>query len=191
MNFGPGAHPHSSYAQARALLTRAQSETLEMIEQYYEATRQPCPITYIAKRTGRHHETARDRIAALFAKGFVVAPGSPVTPTAPLAAPRLSKYSHVVYLLLNVRARLVKIGRTNELERRIHEIKRSVGNVVMLIGACDSFFAEGREMTELCWHRKFAASRATGEWFALTPDLRHEIAARFGLDLAAEDSSPP
>lgn len=97
--------------------------------------------------------------------------------------PRTNRYRHVVYLLLNVRAQLVKIGRTHELERRLTELKRATGQVVMLVGACDSEFGDGSIMREVCWHRRFASARVAGEWFALTPELRAEISARFGVDL--------
>jgi hypothetical protein len=164
---------------------------LKMVEQYYGATQQPCPVTYLAKRSGLHHETARERVAALFSKGFVLAPGSPVTPAFPVAIPReapgLRRHRHVIYLLLNPAARLVKIGRTIRLEDRILELKRGAGKIVMLIGACDAFVGDGDLMTELCWHRRFAAARVTGEWFSITPDLRSEITARFGIDLAHWD----
>jgi hypothetical protein len=166
---------------------------LEMVEQYYGATQQPCPVTYLAKRSGLHHETARERVAALFSKGFVLAPGSPVTPASPVAIPRdvpgRNRQRHVIYLLLNPTARLVKIGRTIRLEDRVRELKRAAGKLVMLIGACDASVGDGNLMTELCWHRRFAAARVTGEWFSITPDLRDEIATRFGIDLAHWDSS--
>lgn len=179
--------PETKWEITRRQLTLAQSSMLTMIEQYYETTRQPCPITYLAKRSGLHHETARERVAALFSKGFVLAPGSPVTPASPMALPTdrdsRRRYRHVVYLLLNPEAQLIKIGRTADLDRRLREVKRAAGQIVMLIGACDTVFEDDDIMTEVCWHRRFSASRVTGEWFAITPDLRAEIAKRFGLDL--------
>ncbi len=163
---------------------------LTQIEQYYESTQQPCPVTYLAKVAGLHHETARERVAALFSKGFVLAPGSPVTPTSPALLPRERegrRHRHVVYLLLNPRARLVKIGRTLNLERRISEVRRAAGQCVMLVGACDTTFEDEEVMTEVCWHRRFAAARLVGEWFVLTPELRGEISQRFGIDIPLQE----
>lgn len=65
----------------RIQLAPRQREVLDIIVRYYRTTAEPCPSTYIARRTGRHPSTIQEHLNALHQKGWLVTANAPATPT--------------------------------------------------------------------------------------------------------------
>lgn len=174
----------TSRYQRRQALPPRQMQVLRLIEEYWAATGEPCPASHLAKTLELHHKTVSEAVAILFSKGMVLAPGSPITPAEPEIVPRYGedgnyRVRRVVYFVLDPRARLIKIGRTGDLDMRLGALRSAHHPFLLLVGT-----VEDGAMSEPDWHRRFADSRVSGEWFSMTPAIRSELSARFGVDLA-------
>ncbi len=80
-------------------------------------------------------------------------------------APRRQSVKGYVYFLRN--EKFYKIGRSNDVARRRREVALLLPNELDEIHVIETDDPEG---IEAYWHRRFAARRARGEWFALTAD---------------------
>ena len=61
-------------------LTDRQSTILKTIDRYCEATGEPCPANYLARRLSLHHSTIQEHLARLYRKGWLRAPNAPAMP---------------------------------------------------------------------------------------------------------------
>jgi DNA-binding MarR family transcriptional regulator len=59
-------------------LTTKQRQLLEAIDGYCQATGEPCSANYLARRFAIHHTTIREHIEALYRRGWLTTPRSPV-----------------------------------------------------------------------------------------------------------------
>lgn len=119
----------------------------------------------------RHFGLRSDLIAALskrasqdenYADIAVLLPSERPTTSAEMAAPR--KVSDgFVYLIKS--GDFYKIGRSDDLERRVKQITVALPDKATLVHSIRTDDPSG---IEAYWHRRFAEKRANGEWFKLS-----------------------
>jgi len=80
--------------------------------------------------------------------------------------------SGVVYFIEAVGTGRIKIGRTNNLTRRLTELQANSPHVLLVRKTIKTY---DMRAVELELHRRFAYARAEGEWFRYTAALADEV----------------
>ena len=132
--------------------------------------RQANPAFPAQKTVARHFRTNADltsALRALAAEGGAWADLLDLLP-APSSVeqkPVRTQQEGMVYLLKS--GKHYKIGRSDDIERRFREVTIALPESVTLVHTISTDDPSG---IEAYWHRRFAAKRANGEWFALSGD---------------------
>jgi hypothetical protein len=122
------------------------------------------------EKTFERHFNGRAEMLAEFRMWLATAPGYedvaamlPDEPGAPPAGRHEAAAEGFVYLIRS--GAHYKIGRSDELERRVKQIRVALPEAATMVHAIRTDDPAG---IEAYWHRRFGDKRANGEWFKLT-----------------------
>ncbi len=134
----------------------------------YRKTEPSIPSEQAIKRHfGRRSELIAS-LAKYAAENEGYADVAPMLPDTPLSQPELPQNQKAspegsVYLIKS--GEFYKIGRSDDLERRVKEIRTAMPDKATLFHSIRTDDPSG---IEAYWHRRFADKRANGEWFKLS-----------------------
>ncbi|MGG6893817.1 GIY-YIG nuclease family protein [Rhizobium sp. BR 315] len=127
----------------------------------------PSPKTILGNFAGRVGLVAalREYVGEAAQYGDVKAMLPTITQSAPALPKGPKPVDGHVYLIRS--GEFYKIGRSDELERRVKEIRVALPDAATLLHSITTDDPPG---IEGYWHRRFADRRANGEWFKLSPE---------------------
>lgn len=95
---------------------------------------------------------------------------------------RRQERDHCVYFILAEATKMVKIGTTSDLAKRMAALKTASAVPLQIVYVCD-----GDEVVERWFHDRFAEYRTTGEWFQLRGRLERFVEMVRGRELGRAD----
>lgn len=85
----------------------------------------------------------------------------------------------MVYFIHATPTPYIKIGFTDDIDKRTRNLQSENPHELKLIGIC-----EGDRRVERHYHSVFQKFHVRGDWFHLGPELKNFLETRFGIDIS-------